>query len=187
MYLSSLANNSLEHHHEIAKYLKKHPETNLAFQPGTFQIKLGKDKIKDLYKVTKLFFCNKEEAQRILETKEQDIKKLLSGIRKIGPEIVVITDGPNGAYVYDGKKYLQGKMYPDQKPPVDRTGAGDAFASTFTIALAQGKSFEEALMWGPINSMSVVQHIGAQAGHLTKVELLNFLSKALYSYKQIKI
>ncbi len=183
MYLSSLANNSLEHHHEIAKYLKKHPETKLAFQPGTFQIKLGKEELKDLYEVTEIFFCNKEEAQSILKTKDSDIKNLLSGIHEAGPKTVVITDGPNGAYVFDGKKYLQGKMYPDPKPPISRTGAGDAFSSTFTVALALGKTTEEALMWGPINSMNVVQYIGAQAGHLSKNELLALLEKAPSYYK----
>ncbi|HRY31284.1 MAG TPA: carbohydrate kinase family protein [Candidatus Paceibacterota bacterium] len=187
MYLSSLGDNSLKHHAEIARYLKKHPETKLAFQPGTFQIKLGKNKLKDLYKVSKLFFCNKEEAQSVLETKEANIKKLLSGIYELGPKIVVITDGPNGAYVFDGKKYLHGKMYPDPKPPVSRTGAGDAFSSTFTVALALGKTLEEALMWGPINSMSVVQHIGAQAGHLTRKEIEEYLKKAPKYYQPEEI
>src|SRR3989344_3003426 len=41
MYLSSLADHSLAYHGEIEKYLALHPETKLAFQPGTFQIKLG--------------------------------------------------------------------------------------------------------------------------------------------------
>ncbi len=183
MYLSSLSQNSLSHHHEIARYLKRHPETKLAFQPGTFQIKLGIEELKDLYAVTEIFFCNKEEAQSILKTKESDIKKLLSGIHDVGPKIVVITDGPNGAFVFDGTKYLQGPMYPDPKPPVSRTGAGDAFSSTFTVAIALGHSIEEALMWGPINSMNVVQYVGAQAGHLSKTELLALLEKAPKYYK----
>jgi len=48
MYLSSLASNSLPYHLEIAEYLKNHPETKLAFQPGTFQINLGIEKLKDI-------------------------------------------------------------------------------------------------------------------------------------------
>jgi len=187
MYLSSLAHNSLQHHHEIATYLKEHPETKLAFQPGTFQIKLGLNELKDLYEVSEILFCNKEEAKRVLETREEDIKILLSEMYKKGPNIVVITDGPNGAYVYDGSEYLHGKMYPDPAPPVDRTGAGDSFSSTFTAALAMGKTVEEALMWGPINSMNVVQHVGAQAGHLTKEELLKLLGKAPVDYKPVRI
>jgi ribokinase len=187
IYLSSLAHNSLPHHNEIAEYLRANPETKLAFQPGTFQIKLGKEKLSELYKLAEIFFCNKDEAQRILETKDDDIKNLLSGMHELGPKIVVITDGPRGAFVHDGTDFWKGNMYPDPAPPVDRTGAGDSFSSTFTVALAKGKSIEEALMWGPINSMNVVQHIGAQAGHLTESEILDLLEKAPADYKPTKI
>ena len=48
LYFSSVAENSLPYHGEIARFLKDHPETKLAFQPGTFQIKLGVEKLKDL-------------------------------------------------------------------------------------------------------------------------------------------
>lgn len=183
LYLSSLASNSLPYHHEIVEYLKKNPETKLAFQPGTFQMKLGRDKLKDLYELSYLFFCNKEEAQRILGTKEQDIKELLKMMKEIGPEIPIITDGPNGSYVYDGNKVLFISMYPDPGNPVDRTGAGDSFSSTFTSALALGKTLEEALTWGPINSMNVVQHIGAQKGLLDRDSLLELLSKKPEGYE----
>jgi sugar/nucleoside kinase (ribokinase family) len=65
--------------------------------------------------------------------------------------------------------------YPDPKPPYERTGAGDACASTITIALALGLPFTTALQWGPINSMSVVQYIGAQEGLLTRAKLEEYL------------
>lgn len=187
IYLSSLGEKSLSFHIEIAKYVKDHPETNLAFQPGTFQIRLGYEKLKDIYSVSKLFFSNLQEAQLILKTKEKDVKKLLSGMRELGPKIVVITDGPKGAFTYDGKEMWQMPMYPDPAPPVDRTGAGDSFSSTFTSALALGKTIPEALSWGPINSMSVVQQIGAQKGLLTKKELEQYLTQAPIDYKPMKI
>ncbi len=183
LYLSSLSDNSVPYHHEIANFVKNSPETKLVFQPGTFQIKLGYEKISDLYQVTELFFCNKDEAQKILQIKEDDIKKLLLGIFELGPRKVVITDGPAGAYVYDGKEFWHGAMYPDPKPPVDRTGAGDSFSATFTVAIALGKSIQEALMWGPINSMSVVQYIGAKEGHLNQEELLKYLEQKPEDYE----
>jgi ribokinase len=69
-------------------------------------------------------------------------------------------------------------IYPDIAEPVDRTGAGDAFASTFVAALARGNSIEGALQWAPINSMSVCQKVGAQAGLLTEEKLSDYLQKA---------
>ena len=67
-------------------------------------------------------------------------------------------------------------MYPDPSDPVDRTGAGDAFSSTFTAAILLGLTPDQALSWGPINSMSVVQYVGAQAGLLTRAALEDLLA-----------
>lgn len=188
IYFSSLGENSLAFHHEIAAYVKKNPETKLVFQPGTFQIKLGVEALKDLYEVTELFFCNKEEAVRILNTKSTDIKELLMGLKKLGPKIPVISDGPNGAYALDPSDdawYMP--IYPDPAPPVDRTGAGDSFASTFTSALALGLDVKTALSWGPVNSMSVVQFVGAQKGLLSRKYLEEYLLHAPHDYVAKKI
>ena len=108
-------------------------------------------------------------------------------LHDLGPKIICLTDGPNGAYAYDGTDAWFVPAYPDPKPPVERTGAGDAFASTVTTALVMGKSLEEALLWGPVNSMNVVQHIGAQKGLLTQAELESWLNKAPGDYKVKKI
>lgn len=178
LYFSSVGENSLPFHHEIATYVKANPETKLVFQPGTFQIRAGTTELKDLYEVTEIFFCNKEEAQYILETQKTDIPFLLKGLRALGPKIPVITDGAKGAYALDGESVWFMPIYPDPAPPVDRTGAGDSFASTFTSALALGLDIKTALAWGPINSMSVVQYIGAQKGLLTRAELEKYLANA---------
>ena len=154
IYLSSTGENSEAFHTELALWLMAHPETKLAFQPGTFQIKMGKEKLAPLYAATEVFASNKEETERILGKGETDIKELLQKIRALGPKIVLITDGPNGAYVSDGAVSLKVPMYPDPKPPENRTGAGDAMTSTFVVALALGKSLSEALSWGPVNSMA---------------------------------
>ncbi len=193
LYLSSLAENSLPYHLEIIEYLKKHPETKLAFQPGTFQMRLGREKLSDLYKLSHVFICNTDEAKRVLEISEEttgneiDIPELPKKIHALGPKIAVITDGPKGAYVFDGTTTWFMPPYPDPKPPYERTGAGDAFASTFVSALALGKSIEEALMWAPINSMSVVQDIGAQRGLLKREKLEEYLKQAPGDYKPRRI
>lgn len=184
LYLSSLAENSLPYHEEIAKYLKLHPTVKLAFQPGTFQMKIGREKLSGLYKLSEIFFCNTEEAKRILEINGSiAVKDLIMKMSELGPRVVVITDGPKGAYAYDGNEVWFMPTYPDPKPPFERTGAGDAFASTFTSALALGMSIPQALSWGPINSMSVVQDIGAQRGLLTREKLEKFLKEAPENYK----
>ncbi len=189
IYLSSLGEHSLPYHGAIGDYLKANPEVKLAFQPGTFQINLGPEKLKAIYERTEVFFCNVSEAQKILklDAGATEIKQLINGIHQLGPKIVVITDGHAGAYALDGRGSPAGEwfmpIYPDPKPPLERTGAGDSFSSTFTAALALGKTIPEALAWGPINSMSVVQQIGAQAGLLKREALEQLLAQAPSDYK----
>ena len=100
-----------------------------------------------------------------------------------GPKIVIITDNTNGAYMFDGDHYYHVPMYPDPRPAFERTGCGDAFASTFMSALAMGKTPLEALIWAPVNPMSVAQFIGAQEGLLTREQLEWWLKRAPVEFK----
>lgn len=187
IYLSSLAANSLPYHKEIGEYLKNNPKVKLAFQPGTFQMKLGIRQIKDIYERTEVYIVNVEEAQRVLATETRNIKTLLSELHAYGPKIVIITDGPKGSYMLDGDHFYFMPIYPDPKPPVERTGCGDAFASTFVSALQMGKSPLEALVWAPVNPMSVIQYVGAQEGLLSLDQLQWFLSRAPEDYRPREI
>ncbi len=177
IYLTSLGESAKEFHHEVARYCAEHPETKLAFQPGTFQIKLGAEELKDVYAVTEIFFCNKEEAQTILKTQETDIKKLMEGLRVLGPKTVVVTDGPNGSNILDESGAWHVPMYPDPAPPVSRTGAGDATASTTVSFIHLGLPAGEALLRGVINAASVVQGVGAQTKLLTRAEIEEWYAK----------
>ena len=187
IYFSSVNETAFPFHYTIMDYLESHGDINLAFQPGKFEIKLGKEKLARFYKRSKIFFCNVEEAKKILGLESVEIKNLLTKIHELGPEIVIITDGPKGAYAYDGTDYLFMPIYPDPKPPYSRTGAGDAFSSTTTSALCLGKTLPEALAWAGVNSMAVVQQVGANVGLLTREKLEEYLKKAPEDYKARKI
>jgi len=187
IYLSSLGEHAKDLHFELADYLNRNPEVKLAFQPGTFQIKIGADVLDPIYKRTEFFCVNVEEAQKILKVTTRDIATLLVGLQSIGPKIVCITDGKEGAYMREGIDNYFMPIYPDEKAPYERTGAGDAFASAFTSALILGLPATEAIRWAPINSMNVVQYIGAQKGLLTRKEIEHHLSLAPENYKVVKI
>ncbi|KKT56905.1 MAG: Sugar kinase, ribokinase family [Candidatus Giovannonibacteria bacterium GW2011_GWC2_44_9] len=182
VYFSSMGENSMPFHEVFEKYMSEHPNVKLAFQPGTYQMKFGRKKLAGIYRRTDVFISNKEETQRILEVGEPDVKKLMKGIMELGPKIAVVTDGTEGAYAYDGKSAWFMPPYPDPKPPYERTGAGDAFSSTFVVALCLGLSVQDALRWAPINSMSVVQYVGAREGLLTRYKLEKYLSEAPADY-----
>jgi len=183
LYLSSLADTvGKDYYDAMADFLEAHPDVFLAFQPGTFQMKQGVEFLARIYARANVFFCNKEEAARILK-KQAPVEELMRDLAALGPKNVVVTDGTNGAYAFDGTTMWKVPMYPDPRKPFERTGAGDAFASTVTAALALGKSFDEALLWGPVNSMAVVQETGAQKGLLSRSDLERYIASAPATYK----
>ena len=183
IYLSSLGEYAEDFHFDIIKYLKKNPDIKLAFQPGTFQIRLGLDKLSELYKRCEYFCCNVEEAQELLSTNKRDVKYLLNEIAKYGPKIITITDGGEGAYLRDhlGNTFFL-PPYPDRETPKERTGAGDAFTSTMLSFIAMGLDETEAILYAPINSMNVVQYIGAQEGLLSLPEIKKLYRNRPESY-----
>jgi sugar/nucleoside kinase (ribokinase family) len=184
LYLSSLRQGTEAYHEEIAAYLQKHPDIFVVFQPGTFQMKLGTEKLKHVYEHTNLFVVNKEEAERILKLDPpQELSVLFAGLHALGPKMVIITDGREGAYASDGTTKWFVPMYPDARQPKERTGAGDAFSSTVAAALTLDLPLTDALRWAPINSMSVVQDIGAQRGLLTRKQLEEYLHSAPPDYQ----
>lgn len=183
IYLALISNDSWEFHEGLAAYLEAHPNVNLAFQPGTFHFKWGVEKLAALYRRTHIIVLNREEAVDITGASYDSIHNLAYALHDLGPQKVVITDGPNGSYASYDFKLVTIPNYPDPAPPVDRTGAGDAFASTIVAALALGESMDTALTWAPINSASVVQKLGAQAGLLHREEVDQFLADAPDWYK----
>lgn len=178
VYFSSISEHAMDYHDEIAAWLEAHPTVKLAFQPGTFQIEAGTKRLKKIYEHSEVLAVNREEATEISHGDHHDIHDLFEKLHALGPKIVVISDGHAGAYASDGTECYKMPIYPDPKPPYDRTGAGDAFTSTFVAALAKGADIQSALLWAPVNSMSVVQKVGAQAGLLSEKELEKYLREA---------
>lgn len=183
IYFSSISKNAMDFHDDMTDWLDRHPETKLAFQPGTFQIQAGSKRLKKLYKLTEVLAVNREEAVMISGGDYHDLNDLFDKLHALGPKTVVISDGPAGAYASDGEKRLKMPIYPDPSPPYERTGAGDAFTSTFVAALIHGSDIEGALQWAPINSMSVVQHVGAQKGLLSEHQVTDLLKNSPAWYR----
>jgi len=171
LYFSSVGEGTEDYHDAIADYLEKNSDILFAFQPGTFQMKLGAERLARIYQRADLFFANKEEYQRILKTSTSDVEVLLEKMRELGPKTPILTDGREGAYALEGSDMIRVPMFPDPAPPVERTGAGDAFSSTTAAFVTMGMPLEEAMLRGTVNSAYVVQKIGAQAGLLTKEDL----------------
>lgn len=178
LYLGVLGEKTWPLHEAMLAYLHDNPDIKLVFQPGMYHLMWGTEKMAPFYKRAEVVILNREEAAQVTGKDRGDVKVLLEALHELGVTVAVVTDGADGAYASDRSKRLFMPNYPDPQPPLDRTGAGDAFASTIAAALALGESLETALTWAPINSMSVVQKLGAQTGLLHVDEIKKYLAEA---------
>lgn len=151
---------------QLVQYLTR-TSAKLFYNPGTYQIGAGIKKSPQLLSLTEVFIVNLEEAEKIIgrNNGKNDVKRLLKDLHDLGPKIVVITDGGNGSYVLADDKYYQLDIFPAHL--VEKTGAGDGYATGFLVALFYGKDIPEAMRWGAANGAAVIEQIGPQAGLLS--------------------
>lgn len=170
VYLTSASGDGVKKlHSQVLSWLLENPGVTLSFNPGTYQMKLGKKELTPLLARCGVLFLNREEAARVLEVTTQDPQELIKSFHDLGVEIMVLTDGSQGSYVSDGKTIWYLAIF--DGPVVERTGCGDAFGSGFMGALLQGKDVPESMLWGNANSTSVVQFVGAREGLLSVEEI----------------
>ncbi len=190
VYLTSIGENFEPFYNHMAEFFKKNPETKVAFNPGSWQIRAGVEKIKNILALTHIIFVNKQEAEKLtgIKSESDNFKELLIGLSKLGPKIPIITDGENGSYAYDStrteKQFLKVGILPVSA--FERTGAGDAFGSGCLSALIKGKTLEEALVWGLVNSASVIGYSGPQKGLLHDSEMPAWLDRARSSNVKVE-
>lgn len=167
IYPTSLANGGIvllekivSHAHEAGAKVMLNPAGPELAEP---------DKLKAILEDVEILCVNKEEMQKLVhgETLEELVRHGLNLV-----PVVIVSDGPNGVVASDGKTIVSAGMYEDVKV-IDRTGAGDAFASGFLSQWSQGKSLKESIVFASANSTSVVTQIGAKTGILHKGVVLH--------------
>jgi len=161
---------------EIIKVLKKN-RVFIAMNPSKYYLEMGAQRLKPILNALGVVILNKEEASYLTGYKYNEEKKMFKKFDELVEGIAVMTDGPRGVLVSDGKMIYKAGIYKDNGVK-DRTGAGDAFGSGFVAGLFRGRSKEknifsesgimEGIKLGTANATSVVEQIGAQGGILTK-------------------
>ena len=166
----------------IVDYARKNNKI-ICFNAGTTSIKKGFKHLEKVLKTADIVVMNKEEAMMATgidvrpDTKTEkfskeiihpDIKKMLKKLKVMDYQLIIITDGNKGAYAYDGKKLYFCPVFPSEV--ISTLGAGDAFASTCCAALQRTKlDIGLSLMYGSVNSASVISKFGATEGQVAKV------------------
>jgi len=173
LYLSSMLEESLNTMIKVAEYARQN-KIRIAFNPSATLLEKETKKALDLLRYTDVLVLNKEEAEGLVgnNAPEVNIKKLLT----YGPQIIAITDGKNGAIAYNEGQYYYIRPRPDVKV-VETTGAGDAFAATFTAGLLLKKPFVFCLKMAINNAESAIAYPGAQEILLARKKLFDIVDK----------
>lgn len=183
LYLSMISDDSDQLQEDMLGYLEEHSQIKFAFQPGPSHIKSGHNLVKKLIKRSDVVVMNMDEAMSVTGRSVRNAEVLLKQFLSLGAKQAVITDSVLGSYGTDGKSIFIAPKFPDQLEPVDRTGAGDAYASTLVAELARSNDLEKAMTVAAINSMSVVTKLGAQSGLLSAEQIKSYLNKDALDYK----
>ncbi len=117
-----------------------------------------------------LLFCNEDEAMTYTET--SNIGEAREALKQVS-RTFVITQGPNGAMIFDGDTFID--IEPYKVTAIDTNGAGDMFAGAFLYGITHGHSYAQAGKLASLASSKVVAQYGPRLQwHQTK-DILNHL------------
>ncbi|KWW21052.1 MULTISPECIES: ribokinase [Peribacillus] len=85
------------------------------------------------------------------------------------PNKLFITEGKNGVRYFDGHEERVVPSFVVEA--VDTTGAGDTFNAAFAVAVAEGKSYDECLIFANRAASISVTKLGAQGGMPVRAEV----------------
>lgn len=106
--------------------------------------KEARENLLPMLKKANIVLTEPEDAEILISEKEP--RKISEKILAMGPEVVVVKLGEEGALAANEKETVQEPGF--KVPVVDVIGAGDAFAAGFISSLLRGWSLEKALEFG---------------------------------------
>jgi ribokinase len=166
IYIAGLSGASAKLFLPIINFAKKN-KIKVALNPGAGQLALGLKGLKNILSNVDVLILNQEEGARLANLPFKKEKEIFEKLDRFVRGIVVMTKGPKGVVVSDGKYIYSAGIFKEKKY-VDRTGAGDAFGSGFVAGLIRTKKIEEAIRLGSANGTAVVEELGAKNGLLTR-------------------
>lgn len=174
IYLGSLSGQAYKIVEPVINFASRNKIKIAANPVGTSQLSIGLKNLISFLNKMDILIVNQEEASRITKIDYKDEKKVFKKLDQMVDGIVVVTKGPKGVTVSDGRAKSDGKyLYSAGIPKsglVDRTGAGDSFASAFVAGWIDKKDISHAIQLGTANATSVLQKFGATNGLLKKGE-----------------
>lgn len=121
----------------------KNPKAVIVVDTMNLWIETTFSELKKVLTSSNILLINESESK--LLTKRANIENAAEELLGMGPEIVVIKKGSEGAELFSNRETIKIGAFP-VKEVIDPTGAGDVFAGTFIAALAEKDSNQTALL-----------------------------------------
>ena len=118
----------------------------------------------ELYSLIDIITPNEIEASQLVGFTVDGVttaRQAASFLHQLGVKNVIITLGSQGSLYSNESESLWVK--PIEVPVVDTVAAGDAFNGALAVALASGKSIQEAVQWATVGGALAVTKKGAQS------------------------
>lgn len=117
----------------------------------------------EIYQMVDIITPNEIEASQLVGFTVDGIttaRQAATFLHQMGAKKVIITLGSQGALCSTGDENFWIK--PIRVKAIDTVAAGDAFNGALAVALAEGKSLREAVLWGNVAGALAVTKRGAQ-------------------------
>jgi len=168
VYLGSLSGESYKIVEPIVNFAKESNIKVAANPVGDTQLTNGLENLRSLLNKIDILILNQEEAARLTDLDFEKEKEIFQKLDKWVEGMVVMTKGPDGVVVSDGKDLYSAGI--PKSGLVDRTGAGDAFGSGFVAGWIEKQDIAYAIQLGTANATACLQKLGAVNGLLKKGE-----------------
>lgn len=132
----------------------------------------------EIYRMVDIITPNEIEASQLVGFTVDGIttaRQAATFLHQMGAKTVIITLGSQGAFCSTGDETFWSK--PLKVKAIDTVAAGDAFNGALAVALAEGKSLQEAVLWGNVAGALAVTKRGAQPSLPQRETFLELLAQ----------
>jgi len=154
-----------------SSFVAKDNGKTVSFDPGQDLNMYDGEKLKEVIKNCTILFGNHHEIERIEKLLNCDV----SGLRDLGPEIIVKTSGKDGSTVYTKKEKI--KVDSIYRPAVDPTGAGDSYRAGFLYNYINGEGLKNCAKFASAVSSFIVEKQGCQTNIPKYEEVINRMNE----------
>jgi len=141
-------------------------DVKVSFDPGELYARKGLVSLRPIIERSFVMFPNENEVRLLTgQSYEKGSEILLDE----GAKTVVVTLGPRGCYVTNGRQTHLVEPY--EVKVVDTTGAGDAFCAGFLYGLIKNKDLHECGRLGNFVASRCLQKTGAREGLPRRLDL----------------